>query len=126
MSGEHRGDATGSSGYVSDQALASNSMSEPVYLPRQGASITIAPGSGCTGRVFKSSSKPSLIEADLLDSSLTYANLIAGTQPTSSLWMEWASGAVTDLANEGPIESAGDVAVIATATGGTAVLEVSR
>lgn len=108
------------------EVVASGAMGSVVMVSPAGASITIAPGAGCTGRVFKSTSRVDDIEADLLDSSLTYANLIAGTQPTRSLWMPWATGDVTEIANEGPIESAGDVAVIATATGGTAVLEVSR
>jgi hypothetical protein len=76
-------------------------------------------------RVFKSTSPWDNILADILDGSLTYANLIAGTQPTSSVWMLWKSGAVTATANEGPIESAGDVAIIATATTQAGVLEVA-
>jgi hypothetical protein len=100
-------------------------MSGVVWLPSTGAGITVAPVSGGTMRVFKSTSRWEDIRADIEDASLSYANLIAGTQPASSVWMLWKSGAVTVTANEGPVESAGDVAIIATATTQAGVLEVA-
>lgn len=106
-------------------AVAAGAMSGPVWLPGTGAGITVAPVSGGTMRVFKSTSLWEDIRADIEDASLSYANLIAGTQPTSSIWMLWKSGAVTVTTNEGPIESAGDVAIIATATTQAGVLEVA-
>ena len=109
---------------VQDNVLA-GAMSVPVRLPVTGASVTASPVSGGTMRVFRSTSPWDYIQSDLAGGSLSYANLIAGTQPTKSVWMLWLSGAVTAITNEGPIESAGDVAVIATATTQAGVLEVS-
>ena len=106
-------------------AVAAGAMSGVVWLPSTGAGITVAPVAGGTMRVFKSTSLWEDIRADIEDASLSYANLIAGTQPTSSIWMLWKSGAVTATTNEGPIESAGDVAIIATATTQAGVLEVA-
>ena len=94
-------------------------------MPQAGAGITVSPASGGTMQVFKSTSPWAAIQSDLADGSLSYSNLIAGTQPTSSVWMLWASGAVTVAANEGPIESEGDTAIIATATTQAGVLEVT-
>ena len=111
---------------VSYQAtIAAGAMSGVVWLPHTGAAITVAPVSGGTMRVFKSTSLWEDIRADIEDASLSYANLIAGTQPTTSVWMLWKSGAVTVTTNEGPIESAGDTAIIATATTQAGVLEVA-
>ena len=108
-------------------SIPSGEMSGPIYLNGpNGASITAAPGSGCTMRVFKSTSLRDDIKADILNGSLSYANLIAGTQPTNSVWMLWKPAAVTAITNEGPIENDGDAAVIATCTGGAGILEVAR
>ena len=113
--------------YATKASMASGEMSGPIYLDGPGgASITAVPGASCTIRVFKSSSSPDDIKADLLNGSLSYANLIAGTQPTKSVWMLWKPAAVTAITNEGPIENEGDTAVIATCTGGTGILEVAR
>ena len=106
--------------------LASGAMSGVLRLGRGGAGITAIPGAGCTVRVIKSTSRDADIEADLANGTLSYANLIAGTQPTLSHWILWASGAVVADTMEPPADSDGFVAVIATATGGTAVLEVTR
>lgn len=107
------------------ESILAGGVSPPVRIPAAGASVTAAPAAGGTMRVFKSTSPWANIQADIADASLTYANLIAGTQPTSSVWMLWKSGAVTATANEGPVESAGDVAIIATATTQAGVLEVA-
>lgn len=123
---EYRDGAPGPSDGITSETVANGGMSSVNYLPADGAAITFSPGAGCTGRVFKSTSRPSDIRADLADGSLTYANLIAGTQPTTSRWMLWSSGAVTSMTSEGPADSAGDVAVIATATGGAGTFEVAR
>lgn len=106
--------------------VAMDTMSDPVRIPSWGAGIVFIPGAGCTGRVFKSLSGMDDILADIADASLSYANLIAGTQPTLSRWMLWASGAVTVDTWQSPAQSAGDTAIIATATGGAGVLEVTR
>ena len=106
-------------------AVAAGAMSGVVWLPSTGAGVTVAPVAGGTMRVFKSTSPWAAIKSDLADGSLSYSNLIAGTQPTSSVWMLWASGAVTVASNEGPIESEGDTAIIATATTRPGVLEVT-
>jgi hypothetical protein len=106
--------------------LAAGAMTGVLRLARGGAGITAIPGAGCTVRVFKSMSTEADIEADLADASLSYANLIAGTQPTRSRWKLWTAGAVTADATEPPANSDGFVAVIATATGGAAVLELTR
>jgi hypothetical protein len=76
--------------------VAANSMSPVIPIrDMNGAAITVIPGSGCTMRVFKSMSLRSDIDADLAGTpTLTYSNLIAGTQPTNSRWMLWASGPV--------------------------------
>lgn len=106
--------------------LTANSMSDVLRLARGGAGITVVPASGGTMRVFKTTSPDADIAADIADGSLSYANLIAGTQPTNSEWMLWAPGAVTVTTNQGPIESAGDVAIIATATAQAGRMEVTR
>lgn len=106
--------------------LTANSMSGVLRLARGGAGITVVPASGCTMRVFKTTSPDADIEADIDDGTLSYANLIAGTQPTRSEWMLWAPGPVTATTNQGPLESDGDVAIIATATGAAGRLEVTR
>ena len=105
--------------------LTAGTMSPVVRLHAGGAGITAIPAIGGTMRVFKSTSPGPDIEADLGDGTLSYANLLAGSQPTRSTWMLWSSGAVTITTNEGPLESAGDVAVIATATNDAGVLEVT-
>ena len=107
-------------------SVAAGTRSEPIYLPDRGSGITAIPGAGGSMQVFKSSSPRALIAADISNGSLSYANLIAGTQPTNSKWMSWVSGAVTAMTNEGPIESDGDIAVIGTATTQAGVLEVTR
>lgn len=109
---------------VSDN-IAAGARSDVIRLPMAGASITAVPVSGGTMRVFKSSSPWEYVALDVADGSLSYANLIAGTQPTKSVWMLWKAGAVTATTNEGPIESAGDVAVVATTTTQAGILEVS-
>lgn len=101
-------------------------MSGVLRLGRDGAGIVAIPGAGCTVRVFKSVSRDADIAADLTDGSLSYANLIAGTQPALSRWFLWAPGAVVAETMEPPAESAGFIAVVATATGGTASVEVTR
>lgn len=111
---------------ASAESVAAGAMAGPIYLPKEGSGITVIPVAGGTMRVFKSTSKRENIAADLANGSLTYANLIAGTQPTLSEWMLWAPGAVTATTNQGPIESAGDVAIIATATTQAGRLEVTR
>lgn len=106
-------------------SISAGAMSDAIRIPVAGSGVTVIPVSGGTMRVFKSTSPWDNILADILDGSLTYANLVAGTQPTSSVWMLWKSGAVTATTNEGPVESAGDVAIIATATTQAGVLEVA-
>lgn len=101
-------------------------MTKVLQLPPGGAGITAIPVAGGTMRVFKTTSRLTDINSDIADGSLSYANLIAGTQPTLSEWMLWAPGAVTATTNQGPIESAGDVAIIATATDQPGRLEVTR
>lgn len=101
-------------------------MAGPFWLPENGSGITAIPVSGGTMRVFKTTSPRESINADIADGSLSYENLIAGTQPTLSVWMLWAPGEVTVTTNQGPIESAGDVAIIATATTQAGRLEVTR
>lgn len=107
-------------------AVAAGAASEVVRLGAGGAAITVVPVSGGTMRVFKSTSHDADIAADIADGSLSYANLIAGTQPTKSAWMLWASGSVTVMTNEGPFESVGDTAVVAVATTQPGRLEVAR
>ncbi len=111
---------------ASSESVAAGTMVGPIYLPAQGSGITVIPAAGGTMRVFKSTSPQRSIIADIADGSLSYANLIAGTQPTASVWMLWAPGAVTATANQGPLESAGDVAIIATATTQAGRIEVTR
>lgn len=111
---------------ASSESVAAGAMVGPIYLPAQGSGITVIPAAGGTMRVFKSTSPQAFIIADLADGTLSYANLIAGTQPTNSTWMLWAPGAVTVTTNQGPLESDGDVAIIATATGAAGRLEVTR
>lgn len=106
--------------------VADGTMTGVLRLMRGGAGITAIPGAGCTMRVFKSTSTDADIQADVADASLSYANLIAGTQPTRSRWMLWASGAVTADTWQSPAQSEGDTAIVATATGGVGVLEVTR
>ena len=105
--------------------IAANGASPVEYLPSTGASVAVSPDATATMRVYRSISRPTDIEADLADGSLSYANLIAGTQPTTSRWMLWASGAVTVDTWQGPEQGRGDTAVIATATTAGGVLEVS-
>jgi hypothetical protein len=107
-------------------AIAAGAMSPAIWMTTFETGITAIPAAGGTMRVFKSTSPRLDILADIADGSLSYANLIAGTQPTRSTWMLWAPGAVTATTNQGPIESAGDVALIATATGAAGRLEVAR
>ena len=109
---------------VSDN-IASGAISDVIRLPVTGASISAVPVSGGTMRVFKSSSPWEYVALDVADGSLSYANLIAGTQPTKSVWMLWKAGAVTATTNERPIESAGDVAVVALSTTQAGILEVA-
>ena len=111
--------------YAETFSVASGAASPVVPMSDAGSGITVIPVSGGTMRVFKSTSSWVKIQADIANGSLNYANLIAGTQPTNSKWMLWNSGAVTVASNEGPIESAGDVAIIATATTQAGVLEVT-
>ena len=111
--------------YTESFSISAGAASPVVPIPYNGGGITAAPVSGGTMRVFKSASPWENVRADIEDASLTYTNLIAGTQPTRSIWMLWKSGAVTATTNEGPIESAGDVAIIATATTQAGVLEVA-
>lgn len=112
---------------VSQEQIAAGTIGQVYLIPhRRGAGITAIPDAGGTMRVFKSTSPISAIESDASDGSLSYANLIAGTQPNRSEWMLWAPGAVTETANQGPIESAGDVAIVATATTQGGRLEVAR
>ena len=106
--------------------VAAGAMSPVLFLSRGGAGITVSPGGGGTMQVFKSVSTNANIQADLDNGSLSYANLVAGTQPTNSLWQPWASGLVTVTTNEGPVESAGDTAIIAVATTQPGRLEVAR
>lgn len=106
--------------------LAAGSMSGVLRLAQGGAGITAIPAAGGTMRVFKTTSRDEDINADIADGSLSYANLIAGTQPTKSEWMLWAPGPVTVTTNQGPFESSGDVAIIATATTQAGRLEVTR
>lgn len=110
---------------VSRQSVSANAMSAVEYLPATGAAITVIPAATTTMRVFKSTSRPVDIAADLADSTLTYANLIAGTQPTKSRWLLWSSGAVTVDTWQSPSQSEGDVAIIATSTTSTGVIEVA-
>ena len=111
---------------VSRQVVGAGAMSAVEYLPSAGAAVTVSPAATTTMRVFKSTSRPVDIEADLVNGTLTYANLIAGTQPTLSRWFLWASGAVTSDTWQPVAQSVGDVAVIATATTSTGILEVAR
>ena len=111
--------------YPESFSIPAGAASPVVPIRYEGHGITVAPAAGGTMRVFKSTSPWANIQADIADASLSYANLIAGTQPTSSVWMLWKSGAVTATTNEGPVESAGDVAIIATATTQAGVLEVA-
>ena len=108
------------------ETVTAGAMSAHVKIRRGGASVTVSPVSGGTMRVYKSVSPESAVLADLDDSSLNYTNLLAGTQPTTSRWMLWASGAVTDVTNEGPLESDGDTFLIATSTTQAGLLEVSQ
>ena len=105
--------------------IAAGAMVGPLYLSENGSGITAIPVSGGTMRVFKTTSRLTDINSDIADGSLSYANLLAGTQPTNSTWMLWAPGPVTATTNQGPIESAGDVAVVATATTQAGILEVA-
>ena len=111
--------------YVESISIAAGAASAPILMPHAGAGISVVPVSGGTMRVFKSTSSWTAIQSDITNGTLTYSNLIAGTQPTNSRWMLWASGAVTVMASEGPIETEGDTAIIATATTQAGVLEVT-
>ena len=106
--------------------VAAGAMSPVMFLGRDGAALTVSPGSGGTMQVFKSMSTYADIQADLDGGSLSYANLVAGTQPVNSRWQPWASGSVTVMTNEGPFESVGDTAVVAVATTQPGRLEVAR
>lgn len=106
--------------------LATGTMTRVIRFDRDGFGVTAIPGSGCTMRVFQSTSSAVDIIADLADGTLSYANLIAGTQPTKSRWMLWASGPVTVDTYQSSFQNSGNTAIVATATGGTGVLEVAK
>lgn len=107
--------------------VAGGNMSRAIYLPASGAALGVYPEAGATARVFKSVSSRADVEADVADGSLSYANLLAGNQPTRSRWMPWTGGAVVSPAAfiELPAANACIIAVIATSTDGPAVFEIA-
>jgi hypothetical protein len=111
--------------------LAAGQISDPVPVPVGGLAVAVYPAAGATVKVWRSTSRWSLVTDDLTNLRLTKTNL-EGDQVAAGMksrWALWATGAVTGAGlcfAEGPVESEGDTAVLAESTGGAARFEVSQ
>ena len=112
-------------------ALGDGDITVPHKLQPAGGAVSVYPATGATVKVWRSTSPDAAIDADQTAGRLTKANL-EGDQVAAGMlsrWALWATGAVTGAGlcfSEGPVESAGDTAVLAESTGGAARFEVSQ